>query len=148
MQNDFKHFQSKFSFYWTPNGLDNTIRRGSASRRVDAPNHLTNPPNLPNLKQAHKGEGLPSLYPLPNASSRRAFCFLGMLLAALTLQKVIVKPMKNQHLRFSAPPGPHICPLHLLIKVFHRNSIEFRLNLDRISIKLEQVCDRNSIENP
>ena len=29
-----------------------------------------NPPNLQNLKQAHKGEGLPSPYPLPDGPAR------------------------------------------------------------------------------
>ena len=31
-----------------------------------------NPPNLQNLKQAHKGEGLPSPYPLPDGPARSA----------------------------------------------------------------------------
>ena len=44
--------------------------RPLASRRVDALNQATNPPNLQNLKQAHKGEGLPSPYPLPTAPFR------------------------------------------------------------------------------
>ena len=34
-----------------------------------------NPPNLQNLKQAHKGEGLPSPYPLPDGPARSVATF-------------------------------------------------------------------------
>ena len=42
----------------------------------------------------------------------------GVLVALLTLQKVVVKPMLFQHFRFWAPPSPLIYPSHLPSKVF------------------------------
>ena len=74
--------------------------RPCASKRVDALNQATNPPNPKTSKQAHKGEGLPSPYPLPDAPAHSAIIFPGAVVALLTLQKVVVKPMKNQHFRF------------------------------------------------
>ena len=60
-----------------PSGLFNNIilcvlvespPRPLASKRVEA---VTNHPNLQDLKQAHKGEGLPPPYPLPDGPARR-----------------------------------------------------------------------------
>ena len=50
--------------------------RPLASRRVEALNQDPNPPNLQNLKQAHKGEGLPSPYHLPTGPARRVATLL------------------------------------------------------------------------
>ena len=62
---------------------------------------VTNPPNLQNLKQAHKGEGLPSPYPLPPP-------FFGELFADLAYSgpswtsKIL---RKNVHFLFMGPLG-------------------------------------------
>ena len=53
-----------------------------------------------------------------SASARSTFRSVGVLWPPLTLQKVVVKPMKNQHVRFSAPSSPLIYPSHLPSKVF------------------------------
>ena len=74
--------------------------RPCASRRVEALNQHQTLQTSQNLKQAHKGEGLPSPFPLPDGISRNSVRFPGITLANLTLQKVMVKPMKNQHFRF------------------------------------------------
>ena len=63
--------------------------RPLASRRVEA---FTKFQTLQRLKQAHKGEGLPSPYPLPDGPAQRSVRFLNPLAATLPLQKVVVKP--------------------------------------------------------
>ena len=71
-----------------------------------------------NLKQAHKGEGLPSPFSLPTAPGRSPVRSVEIVMALLTLQKVAVKPMLFQHFRFWAPPNSNIYALSLPSKVF------------------------------
>ena len=92
--------------------------RPCASKRVDALNQAMNPPNPKTSKQAHKGEGLPSPYPLPDAPAHSAIILAGTLVALFTLQKVVVKPILFQNVRFLAPSAALIYPSHLPSDLF------------------------------
>ena len=68
--------------------------RPLASWRVDALTKFQTLQTSQNLKQAHKGEGLPSPYPLPDGICCSVAGGFGVAVPLLTPQKVMVKPMK------------------------------------------------------
>ena len=92
--------------------------RPCASRRVVAFTKFQTLQTSQNLKQAHKGEGLPSPFPLPDGPAQRAVRFLNPPGLPLNPSKRLLKPALFQNFRFLAPPSPLIYQPHLPSKLF------------------------------
>ena len=78
------------------------IRRGSASRRVEAPNHPTNPPNLPKPpNQSPRGR----VYPLPTPSQTVRLAQSFVLLVSSGPSGTSKKRQQNVYLLLMSPIG-------------------------------------------
>ena len=127
-----------YDILWKNIGIYGNLRKSAEASGLLACRctHSFKPSKPPNPPDKLQGEGLPSSYPLPDGPARSGDRTPGMLFPPFTLQKVMVKPILCQHVRFSAPSNPPSYTHHTCYLTSSGSAIRFPTAFFMIFLKM------------